>query len=427
MTSKFDTHSFLQVSNINLDSSALINMGMQAELTRLRAEEVFDTLSKALLEAKSRSVDSVFVVGNLWDNRTVSQRTIARVQQAFNELGDLPVFLAPGKNDAFAVDSPYNPEFLKTLGLKPWTANVHIFRKEKWQWFFHPFCPELSIFGRSFVGTKEQRTKQWKTILQNHSDAKCKVLLLAEPVERMFASQELAESEKKAILTERQLRSAAFDYFALGFGSNQGRLFDDAGKLLGAQAGALAGQRLSETGARVALFGELKCKSDSEIECVVEPVEFDSRRIWNYGADISGLNSSDALTEILQSLEDLSARKGIDIVHLALEGRYQVGQEPAAMIEKIKESFFHAVVEDNTRPNYLAETFAPGSSEARFIKAMLVLKKEAEKRMAAEEEAEEGTNAPTSMAHLSGRIVEDALYYGLEALRQKRINLRNVD
>ena len=85
------------------------------------------------------------------------------------------------------------------------------------------------------------------------------------------------------------------------------------------------------------------------------------------------------------------------------------------------------MVQDNTRPDYLAETFATGSSEARFIKAMLVLKKEAEKRMAAEEASHDGEEAPAALDHLSGRIVEDALYYGLEALRQKRVNLRNVD
>ena len=163
------------------------------------------------------------------------------------------------------------------------------------------------------------------------------------------------------------------------------------------------------------------------IETSVEPVEFDNRRILANSVDMSGMTAGDAMLDIMQSFEDLGARKGVDIVHLELEGRYQVGQEPTAIIEKIKESFFQAVVQDNTRPNYLAETFAPGSSEARFIKAMLVLKKEAEKRMSAEEATADGEQAPAGMDHLSGRVVEDALYYGLEALRQKRVNLRNVD
>ena len=235
------------------------------------------------------------------------------------------------------------------------------------------------------------------------------------------------DSERRMALTEKQIDALGADYVALGFGSNQSRLVDDRGRLIGAQAGTLVGQRFSETGPRVALFGELKREAGGAVECLVEPVEFDSRRIWTYSADTSGMTAADAVLDITQTLEELGARKGLDIIYLELEGRYQVGQEPSAIIEKIKESFYQAVVKDNTRPNYLSETFAAGSSEARFIKAMLVLKKEAEKRMAQEEASDNGEESPKGMAHLSGRIVEDALYYGLEALRQKRVNLRDVD
>ncbi len=175
----------------------------------------------------------------------------------------------------------------------------------------------------------------------------------------------------------------------------------------------------------MALFGQLKLSTDGKIECSIESQEFDNRRICNYSADITGLSSDDAFLEIMQSLKDLGARKDEDMIHLDLEGRYQTGEEPMTIIDKLKKNFFQVVVADNTRPNYLSETFAPGSSEDKFVKAMLVLKKEAEKRMVVETDRSDTSTA--NFTHLSGRIVEDALYYGLEALRQQKVNLRHVD
>jgi hypothetical protein len=53
---------------------------------------------------------------------------------------------------------------------------------------------------------------------------------------------------------------------------------------------------------------------------------------------------------------------------------------------------------------------------------MLILKRKAEREAPIQSEF-----SLESATKLSGRTVEDALYYGLDALRQKRVNLRNVD
>ncbi|PWT96289.1 MAG: hypothetical protein C5B53_09945 [Candidatus Melainabacteria bacterium] len=415
------------MSNLNLDSPALIRMGLNREHRIARAKEILGALTRALTEAKARKVDAVYVVGNLWDNQTVTQETITLVVDAFEQLGDLPVFIAPGKNDACRVDSAYNPHFLKGLGLRQWSSNVHIFANQQLAAVEHPRQADWKIWGHSFQLPSEERAKQWQEFLAKRSKGKFDLLLLTEPVEGAFAASELAEPARRHVLTEKQIIASGFDYVAFGFGNNQYRLRDEADRLLGAQTGSLVGQKFSEVGTRVAFFGKVQKDSQGGIETSVEPVEFDNRRIVAHSVDMSGMTASDAMVDIMQSFEDLGARKGVDIVHLELEGRYQVGQEPTAIIEKIKENFFQAVVQDNTRPNYLAEAFAPGSSEARFIKAMLVLKKEAEKRLPTEEATADGEPAPAGMDHLSGRVVEDALYYGLEALRQKRVNLRNVD
>ncbi len=45
------------------------------------------------------------------------------------------------------------------------------------------------------------------------------------------------------------MRQLGFDYIAFGFGRNQATLFDENGRLIGAQPGSLAGNVLTEAGA----------------------------------------------------------------------------------------------------------------------------------------------------------------------------------
>lgn len=427
MTSESKTFSFLQLSNVNLDSPQLIGMRFPQAKMSERAHEVMESLRRCLQEGKQREVEAVLIVGSLFHNGTVSKKTISRLVDLFSELDDIPVFIAPGKFDAYAIDSPYNPQFLKALGLSCWSDNVRIFNQSDWTAMNHPFLPAVSVVGHSYSSEKKVSTKQWKSALQNCKGTKCKILLLTEPAEKMFAASEVSEDSHSSVLSDDELRNSGFDYIALGFGTCQGRLFDVKGRLIGAQSGSLVGQSFVETGARVALFGQILFSENSQLECTVETQEFDTRRIWNYVADMSGLLVEDAVVEIMQSLEGLGARSSEDIVHLTLEGRYQADEQPARIIEKIREGYFHVFVQDNTRPNYLSESFAQGSSESRFVKAMLVLKKEAEKRKVREITTSQGAKTLAGFHHLSGRVVEDALYYGLEAIRQKKVNLRNVD
>ncbi len=75
------------------------------------------------------------------------------------------------------------------------------------------------------------------------------------------------------------------------------------------------------------------------------------------------------------------------------------------------------MIYNNTRPDYLSETYNQQGTEWAYIEALLELKQRIER-------ARTDTD---SEAALSGKIVEDALYYGLDAMRQRRITVRNVD
>ena len=114
MVRESETHSFLQLSNCNLDCSGLSALGLSRQAELERAEEVFNAFCNALMAAQNRKVDSIFIVGNLWQTQSVNQLTIARVLDAFSQLGDLPVFLAP--------DTSVPVEAAKARGGRRWLA-----------------------------------------------------------------------------------------------------------------------------------------------------------------------------------------------------------------------------------------------------------------------------------------------------------------
>ena len=113
-------------------------------------------------------------------------------------------------------------------------------------------------------------------------------------------------------------------------------------------------------------------------------------------------------------------RSKSDILYLKLEGRYPVGGGSAILAGKLQDKYYHVVIEDKTRPNYKTDEVDSRTTEGRFITYMLDLQKQAEV-------AGGTTNDPSSSKPITATAIEDALYYGLDALKQKRIVLRNVD
>ncbi len=190
MTSKFTTFNFLQLANINLDGAYTANLKLEPARQQVRAEEVLIAFSNALREGKRRAVDAIFIVGNLWDNQTVRQNTIVEVLELFTELNPLPIFISPGQRDILSPDSPYNPNFIKALGLNSWPENVFVFA-EKCSVVHHPSLSAIAICGNSFLADRQDRPLQWENVLKSLSHGEHKILLVSEPVDKMFATDEI--------------------------------------------------------------------------------------------------------------------------------------------------------------------------------------------------------------------------------------------
>jgi len=409
---------FLQISNVWLDCKRMGALGFPADLKRQRAEEIALSFEKTLSTSINRGIEAIFIIGNLWDGEIVNNGTIDRVVKLFNELQNLPIFIVPGSGDTFSLDSPYCMEFLRSIGLSAFSSNVHIFAESQFMTVRHPYREDVTVTARSFL--KDRANFEWSLSVTPPADHKglLNILLFAEPVDGLFdptRHRQLLE-QYGTPTSESDLTALGFDYVGIGFGDSPAELHDANDNLIGCQSGSMFAQNLSDAGPRVGVLASLQ-KSEAGCVCEIETIESDERKIYATGADVSGLDSEDALQEIIQTLEDEGARVGEDIAYIELEGR--LSDHPKQLIDSLKQNFYHAFVADRTRPDYLSKTYAAGSPEARFTEAMLVLKRDP------------ATLAAVGVTTVDGvdinRILEDALYYGLDALQQKRVNLRNVD
>jgi hypothetical protein len=419
-------------------------LNLPEDLRKVREEEIIKVFQRALIEAQKRAVDAVFIVGDLWHNAFVKRDTVRATIDFLNSLESLSFFIVPGPADSFALDSPYCSEYLRSIELPRFKSNVHIFESSDLTTLKHPFRSDVTISARSFTQANLTQTavseKSLKISGKVQEEEGFKILLLCDPMPSDFDHPTSADASffdlPERVVSEEDLAGAGFDYVGLGFGDTFADLRDSQGMIFGGQAGALTAQRVLPVAQRLAVFGTLTKQNQARALCALETEDFEMRHIYSVASDISGLRTKDAALEIIQLLKDDGARLEEDIVHIELDGRLALQGSTKRIIDLIKESCLHAVMVDNTRPDYLMETYSKHSPEARFIEAMLVLKRSAEKENSEtiasglkrfEQFSGRQTEKTGGQEKLTGRLVEDALYYGLDALRQKQVNIRNVD
>lgn len=413
-TSRF---TFLQISDIHLDSRLSANcLGLSSVSRHEFRLNMLKTLFSAFLAAQDELVDAILIPGNLFENEYIRKDTILKVMQAMGQLGDTPVVIAPGDTDHYSFDSPYNSQILSTYGLPLWPSNVHIFTSDTFSTFLHPKRPDVSFTGRALTTSQRDRQRWLSTTVAKDERAPLNILLFHGCLEDDAGADASQRGKLMAPFSRDELESLGFVYAALGHYPDLTQVKSKDGKLLGAYSGCLLGRSFDEAGGRYALIGSI---DPSSMVCTLEPVELNNRRMVMVRVDITGLSYKQMIEEIVHHIEEQGVREEQDFICLNLEGNYHQGNEPSLALETLREKYYHLIVIDNTRPDYLSEHFDQRTTEWKFTEAMLEMMKP--EQMRANEHM--GWQTPG----LSGRTVEDALYYGLDALRQQKVAIRNVD
>jgi DNA repair protein SbcD/Mre11 len=408
---------FLQFSDVHLDSRlSVLKLPLSPKERQQRRREVLEVFLLALEVAKYEEVDAVLIPGDLWHNQTIKAATISKIVAGCADLGDLPVIIAPGDRDCYGLDSFYNNDVLQWYGLPTWPDNVHVFRSQEFSTYIHPYRSDVAFTGRALVDSAPQAERPLAFPVARNLDAPINVLLLSGSIDGYTGADKESEPAPFSPFTAEELEEAQFTYAALGHYQDYTEVLSGSGDILGAYSGSLAGRGFDELGPRFALVGTIQNNEFGAWQCTIEPMELDRRRMVMVSTDISGLSANDMLEEITMSIAEQGGRIENDLVFLQLEGKYRSDSNPGLVIEALRDRYYNVAVMDYTRPDYLSESFDARTTEAKFVDSLLALKRNVETHGGISDTTE-------NMA----RAIEDALYYGLDALKQKKVTVRDVD
>jgi len=393
---------FLQLSDLHLDSSLTSGrLGLPPEKVRLRQQEIRAILPAACALAAERRVDLVLLPGDLFDDESVSMDTVNFVIDTLGRLAPIPVAIAPGNHDFYSLGSPYNSEFLAARRQRPWPENVKIFTSGSWEVWRVPSTESISLTGMAHAAGAPIGERLLARTVPRDADAAFRFLIFHGSRD----NTDLPQGKLRTLpFSDAEATSQGFDFIAVGHYHEAASLHDAAGRIVAAYSGCPAGRGLDEAGEKSVIVGEVE-KEGGSTRVSIERIRLDRRRIHIVEVPCTGLSHRDAILRRAEELLTLRDCRPEDILFLRLTGRVSPGIDLRFPEGYLADRSFHAVVDTSRlRPSYDLDRYRREefrTTEARFAREML-------RRM---EEADP----------LERRIIENALYYGLDALVQKEV------
>lgn len=402
---------FLQFSDVHLDCSLA---GSRLALPPRKRERINRDIEQALVRtaalARSRQVDVVLCPGDLWDDEAVSFERATMLYDLLGSLAPIPVLLAPGNHDPLNAFSYHHAPYYRHKVGRDHPANVFVFSTPQLQRLTLPMLPGVDFYGCCFEENRPRHERLLGQFRPERPEA-LNVLLL-------HGSQDDALAPSQAMLaapfSRSEILASGFDYVALGHYHRFSRIRDNAGHVRAAYSGVLSARTLDETGDHGVLLGELNKQGTSPEG--LEKLSVDERKILQLSVPIDSTltHSSAAKERVAQALRAAEVTPE-DIAYVSLQGRThpQITQFDfdSAWCDS---QCFHLVVDQSAlEPEYdieglLGDETARKRVEGRFAERMRQLLDQAHDDPARQ------------------RLLRLALCYGLDALRGKEMEPRDV-
>lgn len=396
---------FVQFSDVHLDASLRESkLALPEEKRQQRQREIKQIVAEACSLAKEKDCDLILIPGDLFDDESANPDTIYFLIETFGSVAPLPIFIAPGNHDPYLPQSPYNSDFLSERGLPPWPGNVHIFSSGTFEMVRLPEEENVAVTGISDIGLgMEQRRILGQRIPL--PEAAFNILMF-------HGSREPLPSGKGATMpfNDNELLMQGLDYAAVGHYHSYAAIKDEEGRIRGAYSGTPAWQRLNEYGEKFILVGEIS--EDKRVE--LERVVLDRRTLHSVEVNCSGLTHSERVIGKIEEGARKVSQNNDDVLFITLQGHFPRGVALELPASLLADKYFHVAFDrsglmpDYDLDKYLREPDLMRSVEGEFVKALVN-----RERMAQDEEEK--------------RIIRAALYYGLDALTEKKICGRYED
>ena len=397
-----DQLTFLQFSDLHFESREHVRQwGCSPEKEQILERETREVVSGVVTLARERQVDVVLIAGNLYDEQTISLDGLRFLQDSFQSLGKIPVFIAPGNEDPYRPSSFYNSEFLKAIGLKPWPSNVHIFRDRPFSRVLLPDHSNIAITGVPHVGRNLDHEKIFSALKTDNSEG-LNILVFHGTWKR----NKTPEDGVTMPFTADELLSHRFDYAAFGHVPEGQEIIDETGRIRGAAAGCPCGRKLNEAGEKTVIVGEVG-KGGVQRENM-ERIRLALRTVHEVTVPCGGVKQ---MRSLRQRIERAMSREGIeamDLVSIRLQGRANRDHLRGIYEDSLKDMYFLTRLDtSNVRSLFDFRKYGRGgdtglTTEGLYVRKMKTLLDKAE----GDEEK---------------KAIEKALQLGLDALRNKSI------
>ncbi len=393
---------FLQFSDLHFGSKLTGGrLRLPEEKRAVRQGEFRKVVDDLTAAARENDVDAVLLPGDLFDEERADGEAVGFLVDRLNRLAPIPVFVAAGNHDPVGSASPWNREFLSGRGLAAWGDHIHVFPPDRWR--ETPIGDGWSVVGRSCgTGLEGRRLFDPPLPAAEHP----RRILVAHGSEEGSMPPNKSAAHPFRI---EEIRAAGTIYAALGHFHARQEFREAGGRILAAYAGSPVARGLDETGPRAALLVTV----DEDGAVGIETLPADPRRIVVQEVDLTGVSHAEAVNARLVEAVRRASPEGRDLVFLRAVGlvppdlSVDLGEEAAG-------SSFHVVLDaSEVRPNYDIEEILRGDSgadtlEARFVRALV-------EEMDAERDPRRK------------RLLEEAIGYGLDALRLGKVRMRHVD
>ncbi len=384
-----------------------------------------ESFVSALAQASRRNVDAIVIPGSLWDHSTIRGQTAGTVLEAIEELKSIPVFILPGDMDPYTEDSYFNNKFLRARGMREWPSNAYIFREPHFTTIKHPHRPDVAFTGIAHTSQQPITQRLLSTYVSRDEEALINILLFHGSLDSYPGIDGLAPERISAPFSVEELAAQRFNYAAIGHFHEYTELCDEYDNVIGAYSGCLVGRNFEEIGPRVAIIVNVTVNDDGTSVVVLEPIEVASNRLCYVVVDVSGLDAEALQDEIAYGVQEQEIRPDVDIVCISLEGTHPAELDPVSIAERLRPDFYNLLIVDRTRPDYLSEEYDERTTEHKFLQSMIEQQRRAEEKRAQNPKAQSRTDLPSML--ISGKTIEDALYYGLDALKGRKVTIRHVD
>src|SRR5258708_9510152 len=396
---------FLQISDLHLGRPFTWLPEAQGEQRRADQREL---LWRAVRLASDKKLGAILIAGDLFDGEVADRETVGRAIECVSQPGCPPVFIAPGNHDCHSrATFYYDNRRLAAAGQAVWPAHVHIFDTPAIAAAQVPGRDDVTVWGRCVHENVDSGERVLITDRRTLSPDRLHVLMLHGSREGVS----LPPGKKlTAPFTDAELLAWGADYAALGHYHKPAAITDDEGVVRATYAGSPIALAVDETGPRyVELVTVVHNGLHRRVE--VDPFELDPRRLPRVGVPVAGLSSPQALNARLAAALDTALAGNADLTLLALTGRSRPGIDlaPQAAADPAR-TFWVRIDASAVRPDYDLDAYRRGEGrtiEEKFARSLLV-------------EIDDAADPEKK------RVLEEALYYGLDALHMGAVAPRSA-